>query len=187
MPERRNMVPLYEPQMSRTDPENRFNFAKFWDECQSYFIRNLCWFTVHMQDPCNFMAMGFGFLITLYTFTVFCLCTYLYCFVVLCFFMFCSCFVVVVVLCIFIFVCTSVGLLPPGESPIAVNNNNNNNIQLILNWVLKSYITIYITCKQVFIVPILCAMWRLSFKIGLATTAWRWRKLHRNMLGVLRL
>jgi hypothetical protein len=36
------------------------------------------------------------------------------------FFMFCSCFVVIVVLCIFIFVCTSVGLLPPGESPIAV-------------------------------------------------------------------
>jgi hypothetical protein len=35
-----------------------------------------------------------------------------------------SCFVV---LCIFIFVSTSVGLLPPGESPIAVNNNNNNN------------------------------------------------------------
>jgi hypothetical protein len=40
-----------------------------------------------------------------------------------------------VVLCIFIFVCTSVGLLPPGESPIAVsssssssNNNNNNGI-----------------------------------------------------------
>jgi hypothetical protein len=31
--------------------------------------------------------------------------------------MFCSCFVV---LYIFIFVCTSVGLLPPGESPIAV-------------------------------------------------------------------
>jgi hypothetical protein len=37
---------------------------------------------------------------------------------------------------IFIFVCTSVGLLPPGESPIAVSNhddddddddNNNNN------------------------------------------------------------
>jgi hypothetical protein len=69
-------------------------------------------------------------------------------FVLLCFFMFCSCFVViqggsnmtgtncdlfthkqsrsylnhlVVVLCIFIFVCTSVGLLPPGESPIAVS------------------------------------------------------------------
>jgi hypothetical protein len=38
--------------------------------------------------------------------------------------MFCSCFVV---LCIFIFVCTSVGLLPPGESPTAVNNNNNKN------------------------------------------------------------
>ena len=31
--------------------------------------------------------------------------------------------VVIVVLCIFIFVCTSVGLLPPGESPIAVSNN----------------------------------------------------------------
>jgi hypothetical protein len=38
--------------------------------------------------------------------------------------MFCICSVV---LGIFIFVCTSVGLLPPGESPIAVNNNNNNN------------------------------------------------------------
>jgi hypothetical protein len=25
------------------------------------------------------------------------------------------------------FVCTSVGLLPPGESPIAASNNNNNN------------------------------------------------------------
>jgi hypothetical protein len=32
-----------------------------------------------------------------------------------------------VVLRIFIFVCTSVGLLPLGESPIAVSNNNNNN------------------------------------------------------------
>jgi hypothetical protein len=44
--------------------------------------------------------------------------------------MFCTCIVVTVVLCIFIFVCTSVGLLPPGGSPIAVsssNNNNNNN------------------------------------------------------------
>jgi hypothetical protein len=41
--------------------------------------------------------------------------------------MFCSCFVVIVVLCIFIFVCTSVGLLPPGESPNAVSNSNNNN------------------------------------------------------------
>jgi hypothetical protein len=41
--------------------------------------------------------------------------------------MFCSCFVVIVVLlfCVFIFVCTSVGLLPPGERPIAVSNNNN--------------------------------------------------------------
>jgi hypothetical protein len=27
--------------------------------------------------------------------------------------------------CIFIFVCINVGLLPPGESPIAVNNNHN--------------------------------------------------------------
>ena len=35
--------------------------------------------------------------------------------------LFCS---YVVVLCVFIFVCTSVGLLPPGGSPIAVNNNN---------------------------------------------------------------
>jgi hypothetical protein len=41
--------------------------------------------------------------------------------------MFFSCFVVIDVLYIFIFVCTSVGLLPPGESPIAVNNNINNN------------------------------------------------------------
>ena len=48
-----------------------------------------------------------------------CFCTYLYCFVViLCYFdvlwLLCSCFVL---LCIFIFVCTSVVLLPPGESP----------------------------------------------------------------------
>ena len=35
--------------------------------------------------------------------------------------MFCSCFVV---LCIFVFVCTSVGLLPPSESPIAVTSND---------------------------------------------------------------
>jgi hypothetical protein len=69
------------------------------------------------------------------TFSVFCLCTYLYCFVVillfyvLCFVVF---FVVMVVLCIFISVCTSVGLLPPGESPIAVSNNNNNN-KIIIN------------------------------------------------------
>jgi hypothetical protein len=46
-------------------------------------------------------------------------------FVVLCFYIFCSFFVVIVVLCIFTFVCTSVGLLPPGESPNAVSNNNN--------------------------------------------------------------
>jgi hypothetical protein len=48
--------------------------------------------------------------------------------------MFCSCFVVlcfVVVLCVFISVCTSVGLLPPGESPIAVGNNNNNNNKIL--------------------------------------------------------
>jgi hypothetical protein len=35
--------------------------------------------------------------------------------------LFCSYFVV---LCLFIFVCTSVGLLPPGESPIAVSNDD---------------------------------------------------------------
>jgi hypothetical protein len=71
------------------------------------------------------------------TFSVFCLCAYLYCFVVILLFcvilMFYSCFVVTVVcvvLCIFIFVFTSVGLLPPGESPIAVSNNNNNNNKL---------------------------------------------------------
>ena len=58
---------------------------------------------------------------------LFCSYSLLFCsyFVVLCF----LCLVVfvdIVVLCIFIFVCTSVGLLPPGESPIAVSNNNNN-------------------------------------------------------------
>ena len=52
------------------------------------------------------------------TLSVFCLYTHLYCFVVILFcFLFCSCFVV---LSIFIFVCTTVGLLPPDESPIAV-------------------------------------------------------------------
>ena len=58
------------------------------------------------------------------TFSVFCLCNYLYYFVVILLFhvilIFFSSFVVIVVLCIFIFVCTSVGLLPPSESPIAV-------------------------------------------------------------------
>jgi hypothetical protein len=57
------------------------------------------------------------------TSSVFCLCFYLYCFVVILLFcvilMFCSCFVV---LCIFSFVCTSVGLLPPDERPIAVSS-----------------------------------------------------------------
>jgi hypothetical protein len=66
----------------------------------------------------------------LLTFSVFCLGTYLYCFVVILLLFFCFlCFVVFfVLLCIFIFVCTSVGLLPPGESPIAVSNNHNNNL-----------------------------------------------------------
>jgi hypothetical protein len=45
--------------------------------------------------------------------------------------LFCSYFVVLCVLCfvlcIFIFVCTGAGLLPPGESPIAVSDNSNNN------------------------------------------------------------
>jgi hypothetical protein len=60
--------------------------------------------------------------------------------------MFCSCFVVIVALSIFIFVCTNVGLLPPGESPIAVSgggggddddddddHNSNNNKHFIFN------------------------------------------------------
>jgi hypothetical protein len=45
----------------------------------------------------------------------------LFCSYFVVFFMFCIGFVVIVILCIFIFVCTSVGLLPPGESPIAVS------------------------------------------------------------------
>ena len=104
------------------------------------------------------------------TFPVLCLCTYLYCFVVillfcviLCFVSFC-CFVLFCILCyfvvlchfvvlcyfvfcvillfcvIFIFVCTSAGLLPPGESPIAVSSSSssssssysNNTIQMWL-------------------------------------------------------
>jgi hypothetical protein len=42
-------------------------------------------------------------------------------FVVLCSSCFVVFLVVIVVLCIFIFVSTSVGLLPPGESPTAVS------------------------------------------------------------------
>jgi hypothetical protein len=57
-------------------------------------------------------------------------CTYIFCvlFVYLGL-LFCSYFVV---LCYFYcFVCTSVGLLPQGVSPIAVSNNNNNfNMQI---------------------------------------------------------
>jgi hypothetical protein len=58
------------------------------------------------------------------------LCTYFYCFVVV--LLFCVFYVLYLFccysfLCTFIFVCTSVGLLPPCESPIAVSNSNNNN------------------------------------------------------------
>jgi hypothetical protein len=74
----------------------------------------------------------------IFTFTVFCLCTYLYCFAVILLFYVFLCFIVffcfyssfvyfvlcTFVSCTFVFVCTSVGLLPPGESPIAVSNNN---------------------------------------------------------------
>ena len=77
----------------------------------------------------------------LYTYTyIFCVlsvylsllfCSY---FVVLFFLMLCSCFDV---LCTF-FVCTSVGLLPPEENPIAVSNNNNNN-----NLYLTCHITLH--------------------------------------------
>ena len=68
------------------------------------------------------------------TFSVFCLCTYLYCFAVILF------YVILLFCVIFIFVCTSVELLVPGESPIAVSssssssssskNNNNNHLQI---------------------------------------------------------
>ena len=47
--------------------------------------------------------------------SVFCLCTYLYCSVVI--LLFCD---ILLFYIVFIFVCTSVGLLPPGESPIVV-------------------------------------------------------------------
>jgi hypothetical protein len=65
--------------------------------------------------------------------------TYIYCvlfvylsllfcsnFVVLCFLCFVVFFVVIVVLSIFIFVCTSVGLLPLGERPSAVSRSSSN-------------------------------------------------------------
>jgi uncharacterized membrane protein YccF (DUF307 family) len=64
--------------------------------------------------------------------------------------MFCSCFVVTVVLCISIFVCTSVGLLPPGESPIAVNNNNNNNNNKYGTGCLFYYIIIVVSMCHVY-------------------------------------
>ena len=57
-------------------------------------------------------------------FVVLCVFRFCSCFVILCVFRFCSCLVVIVVLCVFIFVCTSVGLPPPSESPVAVSNNN---------------------------------------------------------------
>jgi hypothetical protein len=90
-----------------------------WSELD-YFIK--CVLTILLGAVCygcfNFICF------------VICVCffynAYIYCvlFVYL-FLLFCSYFVVIVVLHIFIFVCTSVGLLPPGESPIAVSNNNN--------------------------------------------------------------
>ena len=39
--------------------------------------------------------------------------------------LFCSCFVLLKLFCvIFIFVCTYVGLVPPGESPVAVSSGS---------------------------------------------------------------
>jgi hypothetical protein len=84
----------------------------------------------------NFMGVSEFVVRIIHMFCNMCVCvcvcfcnTYIYCvlFVYLSL-LFCSyfvvlCFVVIVVLCIFIFVCTSVELLPPGESPIAVSNN----------------------------------------------------------------
>jgi hypothetical protein len=53
-------------------------------------------------------------------------------FVILCF----LCFVVV--LCISIFVCTSVGLLPPGESPIAASSSSSSSNNSI-TWIRSAY------------------------------------------------
>ena len=68
--------------------------------------------------------------------------------------MLCSCFVVIVVLCIFILVCTSVGLLPPSESPIAVSNNinnsnNNNNISILHHTMAK----LQFSCHRIQLLP----------------------------------
>jgi hypothetical protein len=102
-----------------------------WSELD-YFIR--CVLTISLGVVCygcfNFICFVICVCVCFFcnTFTVFCLCTYLYCFVVILLFYVFLCFVVIVVLCIFNFVCTSVGLLPPGESPIAVSNNNNSTL-----------------------------------------------------------
>jgi hypothetical protein len=61
------------------------------------------------------------------TFSAFYLCTYLYC------------FVVILLFCVFLFVCTSVALLPPGESPIAVNNKKNNNNNYYYYYIIKMF------------------------------------------------
>jgi uncharacterized membrane protein (DUF106 family) len=57
--------------------------------------------------------------------------------------------VVIVVLCIFIFVSTSVGLLPLGESPIAVSTNNNSKDLFGGLGVLLLYCGIYFLCSFV--------------------------------------
>jgi hypothetical protein len=84
-----------------------------------YFIR--CVLTISLRGL-YYGCFNFMCLITrvcvfvILTFPVFCLCTLLFCsyFVVL---MFYSCVVVLLFCVIFVSVCTSVGLLPPGESP----------------------------------------------------------------------
>jgi hypothetical protein len=49
---------------------------------------------------------------------------------------------------LFLFLCTSVGLLPLGESPIAVSNNNNNNI-IIIKTIHQKICRISITSRQI--------------------------------------
>ena len=44
-------------------------------------------------------------------------------------------------MCVFIFVCTSVGLLPPGESPIAVSDDDDDDDDTTPNILLHASVT----------------------------------------------
>ena len=99
------------------------------------------------------------------------------------------CFVLIFVLCIFIFVCTSVGLLPPGESPIAVSNNNNiyvNYMCIFWNYNLSSYLRILFYSFHIcaLVIFIYCIQTSTLITLGVKTTYCHTVKLTKKLKSI---